>query len=729
MVNCNDIFAYYTVKYAAIRDWKLGVLQKSIMLLIFIKILVLNMAKNGSHLLEVPIHGSSRGQAQQPTKNNCDPLDPDCISDFTPWSQLPYCSQSVDSGDDTDRQDAKKATHLEHSAASTKAKKAKSAKNAEHVGKGAKDEKKVEHASNAKSVKNDAGKDATDAKNADHAEDAKNAKHTAKDAKNAKHGIHARNDAKDAKNERSTKHIGEDAKNERNTKHIGEDAKTVQNDEHVGDIAKDGKTAQKETDNAAATPVHGNGIATSASMDRKEKDHATAKDGRDAKSLGDEKKKESSNRREEDFDRRLSSRSPKAQYAGPRGSCELWDAPEMTRGRTPVPGTLFLPTRIIQRSQTRGCRPSKSNGWACNTKPWMHKAGTEKYSFMAEVERFSLIINQAFQSSMYDNTVSGRAADSDAFLRGHSHLQNMYTKRKGFMKHLESMLKQNARLTPIPSWEPNNNSVFPTVYARRLGDVMTLTDVMRMADLRGAKLMDMVRPDGTTMRSQGAVLDMSIEYSNARQWDIFGHQEPYYTITCSFVPMKYYKIIYEEKVSQDQRFRYDVHGILLLMRVHGKIRVWDWTHLLTVLTTAMVSLAMANTVTDYMMLYLFQFSSRYSIIKYQPTQDFGKFSTVLDAVEEKHGANFDPLTHKAMPHADMLNDAAEVGKTLEGDDLLHVLLKFEQRLNRLDGMDDMNAVVVDHTPHEQMDHGAKSLVKFENKYAVEKWGVQKDAAD
>lgn len=556
MVNLNDIFAYYTVKYAMVRDWRLGVLQKFIMLLIFTKILGLQMFYHGLHLLEVPVFGSARGNAQQPTKNGCNPLEPTCLSDFTPLTQLPYCIQYDDSLDDTE-EDGKKA-----------------------------------------------------------------------------------------------------------------------------DADADGKKTEEKSDG-----------------DAKDKKTETKKDARRLLATG------------------------KDIEGGPKGDCVLYDAPAMTRGRSPVPGTIFLPTRIVSVPQVKGCKPSKSNGYSCDTKPWVRKPdGKETDIVIADIERFTVLVNQAFETEGAAK-VSGRAADFEAYVKGHEHLEDLHTKHEGYLKHVDKLTAAAATEWPIPE-EPDPKALFKKVFKASNGDVMAVADILRMADVRGSQLLDLVRPDGESMRSQGAVIDMSIEYSNKKKFDFFGSAKPHYTITCKLLPMRYYKIIYEEMSSEEEREFKAVHGLLVLMRVHGKIRMFSLSHILTFLSTALVSLAMATTLTDYMMQYLFRFSGKYGIIKYQPTEDFGHFSGVLDKLKAKMGGNYDPKDNKAIPTADILNNCAEAGKPPEGAKLLACLLKFEQRLNRVDGMDELNATVQQDTPADKADKGAAWLNTFEKKYRASEMGCE-----
>lgn len=545
----NDILAYYTVKYAMIRDWRLGALQKTLMLLILAKIIFHGMLMNGIHLLSVPVYGSARGQAIQPTKDSCNPLNPDCRSDFTPLSKLLYCSQYE--GKESAAEGRRMAT-------------------------------------------------------------------------------------KERRRSEGTFH----------------------------DIPQD---------DMAKSPL-----------------------------------------------------------GSPQADCEYLDAPAMTQGRSPVPGTVFLPTRIVEHTQVRGCKPSAANHHSCDTKPWIKKPGVEMtMKFVAEVERFRLLINQAFHSEVPGQDLSGRAADFNAFIHGRTQLQDMKMKHQGFVEHIEETIAKVVRHWKIPEGKPNATIPFGTVYSTSEGDVMAVSDLMRMADARGAAILDEPRLDGTSMRSQGAVISMNIRYTNVQKFDPFGKADPRYTITASYLPMRYYKVVHQKLLSDDERLMLNVHGILILIRVAGAIRVFSFTHMLTILTTAIVSLAMATTLTDYIMMYCFQMSDKYTTIKYQTTMDFSEVRKSLMAVKSKYGDKYSPLTNKANTHADILNNAAEAvltGTTMEDacpnkQDLLGILLKFEQRLNRLDGTDAVNAMSHPSDPPDKKDPGARCLNQWEKNYEEATFGV------
>jgi hypothetical protein len=368
--------------------------------------------------------------------------------------------------------------------------------------------------------------------------------------------------------------------------------------------------------------------------------------------------------------------------------------------------------------------------------------------FIAEVERFNVLINQAFESTHGGVTIRGRAIDFGAFMKGHKHL-NDDVKDEGFMSKMYKKAKAAvAKVSEIPEKDDlhdddksKNASPFETAYAQDDGDVMSVADILRMADTRGAALLDAPRSSkderGESLRTEGAVIQMHITYDNKKAFDMLGKNNATYTITASYLPMKYYRVTYDTLMNDGQeRLVNDVYGLLILMTVTGHIRTFSISYMLTYLTTAMVSLALATTLTDYIMQYAFEQSPRFTLLKFQQSMLFGKFNLAFAAVKDKYKEKYDPNTNKAVATADVLNNKAEAA-IKKGDisftpeDLLATLLKLDQRLNRLDAVDDVNGVDDDGKfgmePDNKRDKGSVWLEDWEDKYNKEQFGA--DTAD
>jgi len=311
----------------------------------------------------------------------------------------------------------------------------------------------------------------------------------------------------------------------------------------------------------------------------------------------------------------------------------------------------------------------------------------------SDVERFTLRINQAFSSAV--DGVSGTSTDFEGFAEGRPDLQDFYTSRKGYVSRLEKkdaeQLEHIAALHPIPS-KADFTGDFKNMFHDGNGDIFEVNDILRMADLRGGSMLDILRDDGTTMRQKGAVVTIDVTYSNKKIFDIFGNTPETYVMSAKFLPMTYYKIQYETIHDADTRTMSDVHGLLIMINVTGSIRTFDLTNLLTVLTTAMVSLALASTLTDLILSYApcLGLKDHYNILKYQPTMDFSDLQARINTLKEQakaQGKEYDTAVHKSSVSSDAINEYATAKKHIDQDTMLKIICTFEMRLNRLDGMD------------------------------------------
>lgn len=387
--------------------------------------------------------------------------------------------------------------------------------------------------------------------------------------------------------------------------------------------------------------------------------------------------------------------------------CTFWDAVTMTRGRSPVPGTFFIPTRVTTFYEKKGCDPSKSNKYSCDPKPFRRDLNNPKndkpHFFLADVERFTLLVNQAYQA--FDdkgNRIAGRAADFKGVVDPISKRSRQYLDHKvykGTVTHTTITGEQDT----YEIGASTDNSPFKSIRKVDQGDIVSIEDLMLMADPRGKSLLDAPREDGSTMRWEGAVMSVDIEYTNQALWDPFAQTEPHYVMTVSYLPMKEYKIQYGED-SPNGRARRNVHGILILFWVGGHIYQFDYTELMTVLSTALVSVAVASTLTDFLMMYAFADSKQFTTMKYQPSPDMYNQQKLERDTGEKDRF-----------HRTLLQENAATMALPADKDLLHVLFKFEQRLNRLDGMSTEEGEIEDCIKKRENEHREEAKTKKNNK--------------
>eukprot|EP00747_Dinoflagellata_sp_TGD_P024431 gnl/TRDRNA2_/TRDRNA2_130541_c1_seq1.p1 gnl/TRDRNA2_/TRDRNA2_130541_c1~~gnl/TRDRNA2_/TRDRNA2_130541_c1_seq1.p1 ORF type:complete len:605 (-),score=151.31 gnl/TRDRNA2_/TRDRNA2_130541_c1_seq1:78-1892(-) len=597
MVNWNDTLPYMTPKFVKIRDWRLGVAHKILMLLIFVKIIIMGIIVNCTHLKPTPVFGVSRITISQPTVGGCNPLQTGCWADYIPMTELPYCLQY------TEKDVAWPAPP--------------------------KDEKKPKE---------------------------------------------PKEDKKDEKKDEKKK------------------------DEDEKEETKDDKDIKKASEKKSRL-LAGNSTGEEEDNGTKKKSNGTKKDSK-----------------WEPFEevKELSPVKTNVSIAVRQEKCMYWDGIEMARGRSPVPGTIFVPTRLSELKQQKGCKPSKANKFACKTRIFTNVAGAKRKSFyVADAEDFRLLISQAYMVQTDHGVQTGNAGECDTYMEALKK-ENEATdlKKSKIQGHIKYKGAEGAPI-PIPRgkdvWKYEDSAA-----STEEGDIISVGGLIKLADPRGRYLLDAPREDGRSLRWAGGVISVSIEYTNKAKLDPLGQTGPHYVISANYLPMDDYKIMYSEPTAAG-RTVHDVHGILFLFTVVGKIHVFSVSYLLKILTTAMVSLAMAATLTDAIMMYVMEFSPNYTILKYQPTMDFSVFRERIGMLQKKPGYN--PLDNKPMAAGDILNNASESGRLPGDKELLFLLLKFEQRMNRLDGTDAHNVFAPGADMDEKdCDPSARKIATFEEEY-------------
>mmetsp|Transcript_131924 Transcript_131924/g.367800 ORF Transcript_131924/g.367800 Transcript_131924/m.367800 type:complete len:502 (-) Transcript_131924:98-1603(-) len=90
----DEALAYHTPKITVLKDRKLGLIAISLKLLIFSYIVLWTILYKGKHLKSFELQGLHRLSIRHPTEHLCNVLDADCNSNFTDYTELPYCSES-----------------------------------------------------------------------------------------------------------------------------------------------------------------------------------------------------------------------------------------------------------------------------------------------------------------------------------------------------------------------------------------------------------------------------------------------------------------------------------------------------------------------------------------------------------------------------------------------------------------------------------------------------------
>jgi len=343
----------------------------------------------------------------------------------------------------------------------------------------------------------------------------------------------------------------------------------------------------------------------------------------------------------------------------------------------PVPGTLYAISRYSKFKQKKDCDPESSDDFGCHGT--LYRSAKEKQEqtfYMADIERFTLLLGHGFEASD-DNgkVVSGQGAHLTGYMKpGGARSQKMYN-----IKKKDSPLKSVFRING-------------------LGDVISIGDLLRLTSPDMDITLDSMGAEKMPYRYNGCVIVVHIEYTNYANFDIFGHAEPYYIMTAQRLKISEFKKMYRddnEWTPVEERLVVDSHGVLVVVKLTGDIMFFQLLNLFQVLTTAVGFFAIARVFADWVMSNLMHHKQKYNLLKYQQAKDFegsesatqGYLALTGNAVQPNEYNGGNPTGNSENAHSMLLKNCAHRGEPPMGDELLHVLLNFERRLNHLDGHD------------------------------------------
>jgi hypothetical protein len=91
----DTVFPYPTAKIARIKDSRLGLLRYALQVLVAVYVIGYHIMWKGNHLETQDIAGVYQLQLAHPTRDYCDPVNIECMQNFTGMAELPYCAQSA----------------------------------------------------------------------------------------------------------------------------------------------------------------------------------------------------------------------------------------------------------------------------------------------------------------------------------------------------------------------------------------------------------------------------------------------------------------------------------------------------------------------------------------------------------------------------------------------------------------------------------------------------------
>jgi len=382
--------------------------------------------------------------------------------------------------------------------------------------------------------------------------------------------------------------------------------------------------------------------------------------------------------------------------------CDYFDARELPVN---VMEGVLLPTYTVSYKQSRACKPGAPicNGkWKYVNPDGSLQTGTgygtpQSSTFVADVEDFTLLIDHVFRS------VNDKEQASDFMMQGYwkpcadcpakpikcvgAACDNipgaaMEASTKGDIGSFLD-IGSRKRFPPLPPVRPRGlnrqgaaerlavgdsdqdvrseadfesmlnlaaisklqNSSEPEVISLQDGDVLSLRTLLSMA---GKSLdaswesPDKVQ-DVETIRYRGIALVVSIKYDNLERWTLRKTADPWYTISVTAFPADTYKHSEVELDSHHPSTRIFTlkYGTMIIVKQTGEMAFFHPLSALIALTSAMALLAVSNTLTEMLMLYVLPRKDAYQELKFQESQDFHAAEKLLS----------DKASSSAMPGA------------------------------------------------------------------------------
>jgi len=347
---------------------------------------------------------------------------------------------------------------------------------------------------------------------------------------------------------------------------------------------------------------------------------------------------------------------------------------------------VLLPTRVRRYDQKRGCEPSEENGWNCDGVPWLflnndgtpqdHK-GEAKPNwefFNSDMERFTLMFDHTFRRlggmQADDHDMIGYWLDcpgADAHLSKCKPRQLLCVhgscpegaRRPGASLLADGVGNMRGRRSPTP--EPPPTVAFDsrghatsmvaaqtaatggrtevTEAGRELmtlpngevgisikkGDVFALGTLLGLADAG----LDELGPFDSTFRHRGITLVVHIVYDNRPKHFLGLQVTPWHTPRPHYVYRVTVRDGYDfqktktfDDPREDTRTTRTYNGVRLVVEQSGQIAIFEIATFLVTMTTALGLLAVSNTLTDMVMLYLLQHKDIYKKHKYHESKDF-----------------------------------------------------------------------------------------------------------
>lgn len=211
-------------------------------------------------------------------------------------------------------------------------------------------------------------------------------------------------------------------------------------------------------------------------------------------------------------------------------------------------------------------------------KVWMVESDT--VVFTADVESYTVLVDHSVTSPASGVALTSRSMVGALFVdKGRVQDQLCASRPDAVSAAVDGSPTDAAPCYLKPSETPDGLDYFS------VGDLLAAA---------GVRLDDDSFDGGQSVRYEGVIVNLQIEYSNTRLWK--GIEDPTrYLYKPSVIPGSSYKTtVAVSSAYPDLRVRRDLHGVLFDVRPGGTLAVFDFTQLLLQLTTSLTLLALST---------------------------------------------------------------------------------------------------------------------------------------
>jgi len=297
---------------------------------------------------------------------------------------------------------------------------------------------------------------------------------------------------------------------------------------------------------------------------------------------------------------------------------------------------MLIPTRISFMDQVATNKCKADNYKHCTNVYDFPEGKKPEPTFIADLDRFTLLIDHAFILPFEDveqgaPVANGGANDFQGYVEVCETISEL--KRTGCKevpipcfsgcdykaegRRLADYTLLEGDSEGMPNMRRLADSESPDFFSIKVGDIIPMGELLRLA---GIDLNNATSRLGESRRSEGFVIQIDVDYRNV---DPYAFMSPWktgpvkYVYRVGMLPMETYKETSQELLDDgERRILHDWHGVFVKVKLGGSIQYFFWPQLLILLTTSLGLLAAADSVIFYYACYVWKHSKEFYGCKY-----------------------------------------------------------------------------------------------------------------